>query len=1414
MKQKMRRVLCLLLSVVMVLGMMPTTAFATITTENADGYETAVVATASNAELETPTASDAIVFDDVQSDEALSDETLSDDVQLDEVPTIETPSDATPNATPSDATPNVTEKNEIATFTATRNNNGGNTFSTMEELAALVDALTAPADLTFEYVGTGAFVIDEDIFVPGFVGLMFGDEDLIVADGVTFGSECWVSCDDMIVYGHTDVLGKLEVQGTLSVVGSVNSKWDIDAGDLEVSGEMIAKGWIRVYNSVDISGTMAVYNGMNCGSALSVAKDATLSLKDCSIDIEYPCTLNIEGKFYYEHDRAIWVSRSVASVAEMETALAAAANETNQAIGYFIWIDGYKANTRTFNLTNNMVVPANTRLQWDNIDMINIMNGATVTVNGILQVYIPLNVYGELMNNQRVEVAYQTGRDYRPPFDGVLELFQGGQYTGGGDFYVYTDLGVNDISHIIKGLNMSFSKNVDTDHILWYNGGNGGTTYNYNFETFAELENLINAGGNDEMWFYYNGNAPFTFESNLVLPANMYIQFHENLVTIPAGVTVTCNGSMYGSDFEVAGTLNLSQWFDANNSLVVSGTVTAAKSFGIGSEVESYLEVTSTGRIELNRGAISVNFPGQVIGLDRIVTNQDQSAIAFNGRFQDMDELKDLIAAIENDTYRNDDRVYYDMHIPGDYTQNMSEFTFTEDITVPANANLQLNDVTYVIDEGVTLTNNGTIWLGSPLVVNGTLKNNNSLTVSYRPQKQNECGTITLGAKGMVEHDNEKEFSVIAEPSVKDITKVLPWFNTNDYSVNENLWDDGTKYWRVYFTSGLIKLATPTHLTWGVEYRETWWNEDPVTGEITVKLEKLTKPGFMSWKTERPDQARVQVHIYRVGENTPCASEQWGFDPQVEPEYRSADTFMRRDLPSGDYYFTVQSLGDYKTYCNSDVATSGVYKFTKPATNLPAVSNLKWENRNDRFSNWTNWDGNSTSPYTDGYEVDLYFSKTENGTYEPCGGTRDRGPRDTESPLSDHFFQEMGEGYYKFKVRYLSGNMDKIGNGPWSDFSPVLDLKKLPQIVENSLDQLEQNAQQMTASDIRTAVQQMDTEDLKKTLLVDQENDGATKTLADLENMVGGQAPVSVSQAASAFNANDVSVVGANLNNSASETDPITLVIDKPAKEHVIEERFDSSVSVSFSMTLANVADPQKLEVPVKITLPVPESINPDYLVILHYHVDGTREWIWPYVYMKDGKWFADFVVTGFSDFVMTEEIPDNINGGNNGGSDNDNNDNGSSGSGSSSGGGKVSSGTKAKKEALPEYVISGQWTTENGKWMFTDKNGETFKNRWAAVENPYADTKKGQDAFDWFFFDANGQMLTGWFFDGIHWYYLNPASDGTQGRMFTGWQLIGDKWYYLNPVSDGTKGAMAADTWIDGYYVNADGAWEPDKTK
>ena len=77
--------------------------------------------------------------------------------------------------------------------------------------------------------------------------------------------------------------------------------------------------------------------------------------------------------------------------------------------------------------------------------------------------------------------------------------------------------------------------------------------------------------------------------------------------------------------------------------------------------------------------------------------------------------------------------------------------------------------------------------------------------------------------------------------------------------------------------------------------------------------------------------------------------------------------------------------------------------------------------------------------------------------------------------------------------------------------------------------------------------------------------------------------------------------------------------------------------------------------------------------------------------------------------------------------------------------------------------------------------------------------------------------MVTGWFLDSDgSYYYLNPSSDGTKGRMLTGWAWIAgadgvQKCYYFNPVSDGYRGRMAANTVVEGYTVNADGAWTID---
>lgn len=166
-------------------------------------------------------------------------------------------------------------------------------------------------------------------------------------------------------------------------------------------------------------------------------------------------------------------------------------------------------------------------------------------------------------------------------------------------------------------------------------------------------------------------------------------------------------------------------------------------------------------------------------------------------------------------------------------------------------------------------------------------------------------------------------------------------------------------------------------------------------------------------------------------------------------------------------------------------------------------------------------------------------------------------------------------------------------------------------------------------------------------------------------------------------------------------------------------------------------------------------------------------------------------------------------------GNSNSSTDSGNSGSGS---GHSSSSSSRYNKNQLnvsvPSYVVKGTWKQNGNQWIFVGSDGKEYKNCWAAVLNPYADTAAGQSAFDWFHFDVSGVMQTGWLTDTDgNRYYLNPVSDNTKGRMVTGWVWIPDaagvsKCYYFNPVSDGFRGKLLTNTVIDGYTVNKDGAW------
>ncbi|MDO4808606.1 MAG: BspA family leucine-rich repeat surface protein [Eubacteriales bacterium] len=169
---------------------------------------------------------------------------------------------------------------------------------------------------------------------------------------------------------------------------------------------------------------------------------------------------------------------------------------------------------------------------------------------------------------------------------------------------------------------------------------------------------------------------------------------------------------------------------------------------------------------------------------------------------------------------------------------------------------------------------------------------------------------------------------------------------------------------------------------------------------------------------------------------------------------------------------------------------------------------------------------------------------------------------------------------------------------------------------------------------------------------------------------------------------------------------------------------------------------------------------------------------------------------------------------------------------------------------ALEPAKITGTWSTDaSGSWRFNAPDGAA-KDGWY-----YLNTTNNATDYNWFCFDANGVMRTGWVQDKNDpsvWYYTGESKgssegglvkgwitdpqdgkkyylDPSTGIMCHGWKQISGVWYYFGesryadrrwaPDTTGywkagasgkhSYGSLYMNEWTpDGYYVGANGAW------
>lgn len=459
------------------------------------------------------------------------------------------------------------------------------------------------------------------------------------------------------------------------------------------------------------------------------------------------------------------------------------------------------------------------------------------------------------------------------------------------------------------------------------------------------------------------------------------------------------------------------------------------------------------------------------------------------------------------------------------------------------------------------------------------------------------------------------------------------------------------------------------HLTvWPEKNRTYGGYELPIVNTKKLKrLPPLDAPTDLAWAGDYPGDMRCksgalfQDHLlwtlYQVGNPTPLARRETAYSGRYDPDsWRVDDLFWRsyRDYPdreSGDYYFTVQAVGDEEQYKDSPVATSPIWHYERPEAELTAPTGLHWEGQT---ACWSDESNHAADLY--GYEIQFrcVAPETEAETGTKYTLTMDElSSGGLKHTLQDWVKDLLGSGTCQFRLRAVSGDITRFRHSQWSAFSAESTQLTAPSTVAKALDQLltdytpsegaELTEEQTTALKSAVAAKK---DELERTLCsgADSSN-GVAGKLQELEALVGGPATVTVTGAAPEEIKDaqkGVSIVGASLNGTAD----VTLKIDKAetvsAEDPINPAQYHNTIP--FSMTLEGVSaqgQHQPLSVPVLITLPLPGSIRPSFLVLLHKIGDDWQE-IFPYQVFYDETLRQDcvrFTVTSFSDFAFAQQL-------------------------------------------------------------------------------------------------------------------------------------------------------------------------------
>lgn len=454
-----------------------------------------------------------------------------------------------------------------------------------------------------------------------------------------------------------------------------------------------------------------------------------------------------------------------------------------------------------------------------------------------------------------------------------------------------------------------------------------------------------------------------------------------------------------------------------------------------------------------------------------------------------------------------------------------------------------------------------------------------------------------------------------------------------------------------------VQLDAPTNLSWGNIPNEPNEDYSDVDNRYT-----------MYWDGVNPS-------TYEVGDG--CLCSKWIIEIEKDGQFYSKRYGIETLYYNGywadsEFEFvtdnTVRTQHNYTYFGTNSLFESGSYRFRVRAQAQQSEENGSEAYRDSEWSEWSEsiyyarpeqelgfavgyWDAQKTgvghftnyekSPYFDYYNILLYkqddagrwhnYSITfySHNYIEYYGGAEI-----LDIDFSD-IISQSGAGKYYFTVQAYSKNIDVVAHGKESPASDILDTS----INVGNLNDILDSAEGKTSTEkVELLKDSADILSIQQAMQTDDAFRGQIQTLesqyAAEQNITALPPAISDAVKSSGVTPDRVSVVGAAFNAAQGREINLQMDMTPPEKQIPVHSSYKKNVQLDIRL-VSDSTEIHELAMPVSVTMPIPDGISADQLLILHYRADGSTEKTAFHV-NSDGT--ITFTVKSFSTFVFAEK--------------------------------------------------------------------------------------------------------------------------------------------------------------------------------